>query len=265
MKEHKVKGYIRILVSTTFLLMIVINVLANIMKFNGQTTGDVSNAYPNLFAPAAITFAIWGVIYLLLAAYTLYQLGFLQDNLSGEQAKFLGKIGFIFSLSSLANAVWIFTWHYHRITLAMVLMVVILVCLIAINRIVQQRELSPKERFFVQLPFSVYFGWITVATIANATTLLVSKGWNGFGLTDAVWTAIMLVVGTLIGVFTMLSHQDFAYGLVMIWAYLGIWLKHTGETGFASRYPMVISVTLGCIAVFVLVEIYLTIKNMRER
>ncbi|MCE5196506.1 MAG: tryptophan-rich sensory protein [Negativicutes bacterium] len=265
MRDYKVKGYIRILVGTTFLLMIVINALANIMKFNGQTTGDVANAYPNLFAPAAVTFAIWGVIYLLLAAYTLYQLGLLQDSLNREQANFLGKIGFIFSLSSLANAAWIFAWHYHQITPAMILMLVILSCLIAINRMILQRELSPKERFFIQIPFSVYFGWITVATIANATTLLVSKGWNGFGLTETVWTAILLAVGTLLGVLTMLLHQDFTYGLVMIWAYLGIWLKHTGETGFAGRYPLVVSVTLGCIAVFVLAEIYLIIKKIRER
>lgn len=265
MKEHKVKGFIRILVGTTFLLMIVINGLANTVKFNGQTTGDVSNAYMNLFAPAAITFAIWGVIYLLLAAYTLYQLGFLQGNLSAEQANFLGRIGFIFSLSSLANAVWIFAWHYHQITISMILMLFILICLIVINGMIQNRELSLKEKIFVRLPFSVYFGWITVATIANVTTLLVCKGWNGFGLSDAFWAAIILLVGTMIGILTMLSQQDIAYGLVLIWAYAGIWLKHTSTTGFSGRYPMVIYVTLGCIAAFVIAEVYLLINKIKDR
>src|SRR5450756_2551053 len=86
--------------------------------------------------------------------------------------------------------------------------------------------------------------------LREATTLRVCKGWNGFGLSDAFWTAIILLVGTMIGILTILSQQDIAYGLVLIWAYAGIWLKHTSTTGFAGRYPMIIYVTLGCIAVF---------------
>ena len=97
----------------------------------------------------------------------------------------------------------------------------------------------------------VYFGWITVATIANATVLLVSTGWNGFGLPEATWTIVILAVGALIGVATLLRFQDIAYGLVLIWAYAGILIKHTSASGFSNQYPGVIVAVNICLALFI--------------
>jgi hypothetical protein len=248
---------VKFLVVITFVSMIVANALANILPINGIGTGAVSDSYQNLFAPAGITFSIWGIIYLLLGAYTLYQIGFFQDKVSEIKGKLMDRVGIIFSLSSLVNIVWIFAWHYFNISLSMVLMLVLLGCLIYINRLIMTVELDRKEKIFISLPFSVYFGWITVATIANATILLVSLGWDGFGLSEPLWTVIILLVGLLIGTVTFIRNRDYAYGLVFIWAYLGILIKHTALDGFAYSYISVINSLVFSVFVLVLAELYL--------
>jgi len=130
MTGEKNASVIKKLVTVTYLVMIIINALANILPINGVNTGQVSDSYPNLFAPAGITFAIWGLIYFLLAGFTLYQLGFFQDYRVRLKAGLLQKLGLYFSISSIANALWIFSWHYHVISLSMLLMLIILGCLI---------------------------------------------------------------------------------------------------------------------------------------
>lgn len=260
----------RITVTLTFIAMVTVNALANILPINGRQTGAISDAYPNLFAPTGLTFAIWGVIYLLLAAFTLFQLGLFQGRSvsanSDVTAALLTRIGLLFSVSSLANFAWIFSWHYNRIPLSMLLMLVILACLILISLALRPLRLTAREAFFVRLPFSVYFGWITVATIANATTLLVYWQWNGFGISAMVWTVAVLIVGALIGGVTLVRNRDIAYGLVLVWAYLGIWLKHTAATGtgFAGKYPAVMVTALACIGAFVIAAGY-TIATRRNR
>jgi hypothetical protein len=264
MFANKVKCSVKFFAAATYVLMIVVNILANAIPINGQTTGEVSNSYPNLFAPAGITFAIWGLIYLLLAAFTLYLLGFFQDDSDFVKTDLLNKIGIVFSISSIANAAWIFAWHYHRIPLSMVLMLVILDCLIFINYLIKNEKLTAREKFFIGLPFSVYFGWITVATIANATTLLVSIGWDGFGISEPTWAVIIIIVGMLIGSLTIIKNKDIAYGLVMLWAYAGIYIKHVSESGFAGQYPAVIYTVIACMICFVIAEVYVWVKLRKK-
>lgn len=245
---------IKALVITTFPAMVIVNALANILPINGVGTGEISDSYPNLFAPTGLTFTIWGLIYILLAAYTVYQTGMFQKDSASSQkdsassnAIFMDKIGLYFSVSSIANLIWIFTWHYRLIPLSMILMLIILVCLINITLNINKEKLSLKERALIRLPFSVYFGWITVATIANATTLLVYWNWNGSGIAESTWTILILLTGLLIGTATVIKNRDIAYGLVIIWAYAGILLKHISESGFASKYPGIIITLISCI------------------
>ncbi|MGE5422370.1 MAG: tryptophan-rich sensory protein [Ignavibacteriales bacterium] len=256
-------GTVKIVVLVTFLAMLAVNALADIIPINGVTTGQVSNAYPNLFAPAGITFAIWGLIYVLLAAYTLYQLGYFQGDQNLVKHKLLNKVGITFSISSLANAAWIFAWHYDFIPLSMLLMIVILICLIYIAQMIKKEQLSFKESLFIGLPFSIYFGWITVATIANAAVLLVSLGWKGFGIAEPIWAIIMIAVGMLIGAAVILKHKDIAYGMVLVWAYAGIYIKHTSSQGFAGQYPQVITTVLICVMILLAAMMY--VVRMKQK
>lgn len=242
--------FLKIFVAVSYLLMIAVNALANILPINGNNTGEVSNAYPNLFAPAAFTFSIWGLIYALLAAYTLYQFGLFQKDKGKSRAKLFKGIGIYFSITSIANILWIFSWHYRLIGSSLLLMLVILFYLIRIADLLRKQKLSSKETFFIKAPFSIYFGWITVATIANATAFLVSMNWNGFGLSDQLWMILILLVGAAIGITRTIKDKNIFYGAVLIWAYFGILVKHLSVDGFNSEYPMII-VTVGvCLILF---------------
>lgn len=256
---------LKLFVFITFIVMVTVNALSVLLPLNGITPGEVSDFYPNLFAPAGITFSIWSLIYLLLAAHTLYQVGLFRSRKKKVNDELLRKTGIVFSVSSLVNAAWIFSWHYRIIPLSMVLMVCLLICLIDMAVIINTQSLSPREKLLIRLPFSVYFGWITVATIANATALLVSLGWNGFGIPESIWTIIILAVGALIGTATLLRFKSIAYGLVLIWAYTGILIKHTTASGFGGQYPGVIFTTSICMALFALAIIYTLVKKPQAK
>lgn len=258
---------VKVLVVVTYLVMIATNALANALPINGRTTGEISDSYQNLFAPAGLTFSIWGVIYLLLAGHVLYQLGLFHGR-AGERDDerspgVLQRVGLLFSASSLVNAAWIVTWHYDLIGVSVLLLVTLLVLLILITRLTLRASLSAREQVLVRLPFSVYFGWLTVATIANITVWLVSIGWDGFGIPEPIWAVVILAVGSLIGAAVILHDRDLAYGLVLVWAYLGIWIKHTSPEGFGGQYPIVSTTALLGIAV-VLVAGAVAVLRLRK-
>jgi hypothetical protein len=237
---------IKITAGLAFLVMIAVNFLANTLPINGITTGEVSDYYPNLFAPAGLTFSVWGLIYISLAAYTLYQFGLFQKDKGVKRGGLFNKIGVYFITTSVANAFWIFAWHYRFIGVTVLLMSVILYCLIKIADLISKEKLNRKERLFISTPFGVYFGWITVATIANVVTFLVSINWRGFGITDDIWTVIILLTGIAIVLARFFKDKNTAYAWVVIWAYLGILIKHTSPGGFAGQYPNIITVLIIC-------------------
>jgi hypothetical protein len=241
----------------SFLVMISTNTMANILPINGVTTGEISDSYPNLFAPAGVTFLIWGLIYLLLAVYVFYQ--FLPKNKKTEAI--IKKINIFFIVSSIANTIWIFLWHYQMIGFSVLLMLVILYSLIRISALTNQEELSKKDKLYTKIPFGLYFGWITIAAIANVTTFFVKIGWQNLIFSDQVWAVIILLVGMVIASATMIKEKNLIYGLVPIWAYLGIYLKHTSVSNFNNNYPTIIITAIICIGIFIGVEGYLLIKN----
>ncbi|MFO7711750.1 MAG: tryptophan-rich sensory protein [Dehalococcoidia bacterium] len=227
---------------------VVVNALANIIPINNITTGEVSDLYPNLFTPAGLTFSIWGLIYLLLGIFAVYQLmpSFRRDP---QKAELIHKIGPLFFISCLANSGWIFAWHYQSIGLSLVLMLALLASLLAIYlRLgIGRAELSRAGRYLVHLPFSIYLGWITVATIANVTIMLVDVNWGALGLGAHFWAAAVIVVGTMIGLSVLFTRKDAYYALVVDWALLGILLKRLTDETAADQ--TVVYVTIAGLAV----------------
>ncbi|HPY13079.1 MAG TPA: tryptophan-rich sensory protein [Candidatus Paceibacterota bacterium] len=237
-----------------YIVMVVVNALAVWLPIAGRETGEISDSYPNLFAPAGYAFSIWGLIYTLLAIYVIYQLGQGKNEL-------VARINRLFIVNALLNAAWIFAWHYDVIWLSVLLMAGLLYTLIRLANILRVGNLGQKEKSLARLPFSVYFGWITVATIANITVFLVSIGWNRFGLSEVFWTIVILLVGALIGSWRMLYDRAIAYGLVLIWAYAAILYKHLAESGFAGEYPTVIGAAILCLVVFAGMIVFIGIKK----
>jgi len=240
------KTTLSILSATSYFAMVYVNFLANSLPINNRSTGEISDAYQNLFAPAGLTFSIWGLIYLLLGGFVVYQ--FIKKDQKTDEL--ISKINPLFILSSIANILWIFAWHYDYIGISVLIMSTMLFLLIKIAGLVNKDKLTFPKNILVRTPFSVYFGWITVATIANITVFLVSLGWNGFGIADFIWTAIILVIGATIGIARINKDKNRAYGLVLVWAYSGILLKHLSVNGFQGQYPLVIITTIICLLSF---------------
>lgn len=233
----------KIFTGVAYVAMVAVNFMANGLPINNRSTGEISDAYPNLFAPAGPAFSIWGLIYLLLGGYMLYQF-VKKDKKINDLFK---KINPLFIATSIANISWIFAWHYDYIGLSVLIMAVLLFLLIKIADVLRAEQFTSLEKLFIWAPFSIYFGWITVATIANITVFLVSISWNGFGIADFVWTSIILLVGTIIGILRMRKDKNIAYGMVLIWAYSWILFKHLSISGFDGQYPNIIATTIVCL------------------
>jgi hypothetical protein len=261
MNEGKTINLLSVFVAITYVGMIIVNSLANILPINGRGTGDISDSYENLFAPAAITFSIWILIYLLLFGYVVYQFKYYKDD---DLKKIFSRVGILFSISSILNSIWIFAWHYDKILISLCIMAGILLSLIAINVYLRKKELSLRQYIFLRLPFTVYLGWITVATIANVTTYLVSIQWNQLGMAEYVWTVIILLTGAIIGLLAMLFYKSKEYGLVILWAYSGIAIKHFSETGFNGEYISVIITVFISLLVLLAGEVVLVRRSIGQ-
>jgi hypothetical protein len=150
-------------------------------------------------------FSIWGLIYIGLIAYAIYQvLPAQRDNPR------LQSIAYIFILSCLANIAWLFLWHYEIFEFTLVAMLVLLISLIAIylRLDIGRSEVSTGEKWAVHIPFSIYLGWITVATIANTTQLLYYLGWNGWGISPEIWAVIILAAGVMAYIGIAFKHAN---------------------------------------------------------
>lgn len=210
-----------------YLGTIIINFLANYLPLNGRTTGEISDTLPNLFVPAGLTFSIWGLIYLLLAGFVFLQ--WFAAYGKNRNPVVVNRIGPFFFLSSLANIGWIFAWHWHKPLLALFCMLAILACLVMIYlRLGIGRE-NISFRIFFHTPFSVYLGWITVATVANITAVLVDYEWNGFGLDPQVWAVVAVSAAVVIALLMLVTRSDVEYSAVVFWAVLGIYIKRSGR------------------------------------
>lgn len=209
---------------------IVVNGLANALPLNNQTTGEISDQFQVYFVPAGYVFSIWGLIYIGLIAFAVFQaLPSQRDN------QRLRDVGYLFALSCLANIAWLFLWHYEQFPLTLIAMLALLGLLITIYlRLGIGRSKVPlAEKWLVRIPISVYLGWVTVATIANATSLLEYWNWSGWGIGDQAWAVIMLAASVLIASAMSLTRGDIAYMLVIVWAFVGIAVKHAGTQAVA--------------------------------
>ncbi len=227
MKRDMVRQIVNVIATVA---VVTVNVLANALPINGQNTGEISDRFRVYFVPAGYVFSIWGVIYLALIAFTVYQ------ALPSQRSNpIFRRIGYLYALGSVANIAWIFLWHYEIFPLTVIAMLILLGSLIAttLRLGIGQTRVQPAERWLVHLPFSIYLGWITVATVANVTALLYDLNWNGWGISAEAWTAIMLAAAVLIAGAMSITRGDTAYLLVLVWAFAGIAVKHTATPAVA--------------------------------
>lgn len=214
-----------------FAIVILLNVLSNVLPINGQTMPEISAKYPSLFTPAGFTFSIWGVIYLALLVFVIWQALPAQRN-----SQKIASISNYFKLNCLANAGWLVVWHYDLLALSLVVMFVILGTLILIYReLIADIDSAPmKEHLVLYVPFSLYTGWISLATIANASALQTGNGWDDIGMSAVQWTFVKLAVVGAVGATVIIRNRDPVFAAVVAWGAYGISVMQSATPAVAG-------------------------------
>jgi hypothetical protein len=244
-----------------FLGVIAVNALANILPINGYNTGQISAFYPNAFVPAGFTFSIWGVIYLLLLSYTI---GFTYYTLKQEQYPkafaLIERINIYFLLTCVFNMSWILAWHYLQIELSVVIMLLFLTTLIQLflKSSTMANALTSTQKFILQTPFIVYLGWISVATIANITALLVAYKWTALSIAPVYWSALMILIALLLAVLMLKKFKAVPFALVVAWALWGIYHAQ------GPAAPILANLTAGGIGVLITLVLFTLISIPRK-
>ena len=220
-----------------YLPMFVVFVFAITLYFNyvasaGKSAKIVSDKYLNLFTPAPITFLIWGVIYLGLAAFVVWQLlPALRSNGLDASSRADTPIKVLFMVSCVLNACWILSWSAEDLGVCVLLIIGLLSTLIAINlRVFMRLPNTSSNRLFLRLPFGIYLGWVSVATIANISALLVQVRWDGFGVSPTIWAILVVLAGGMIALWNLRKFNNIGFGLAVMWGFVGILIARTADS-----------------------------------
>ena len=203
-------------------LTIIFNYLSNTGIFNGKTIANVSNQYQNLFTPAGYAFSIWGLIYLLLIGFVFYTGRSLFKPSKNQADAFLEKIGWWFVVSCIANCAWILTWLYGFTGLSVIVLLVAFISLLMIVLEALKYNASSAQKWFINFPFQIYAGWVSVALIAATAAWLTKIGWNGLGISEITWTIILMIIASIIHLFMTWKKNAPVFAFVAVWALVAI-------------------------------------------
>lgn len=212
----------QILVIVATLGMILLNWLAATGVLGGVETGVISDRYPTHITPAGFAFAIWSVIYLGLIAFSIYQ------ALPSNAEKFRGMRRF-YILSCAANGAWLYLWSQEMMIVSLGTIIVLLISLAVVNIKLRATETNA-EYWLAKVPFGLYFGWVTAATILNATITLVSVGVDFPQTTTKIIGASLMLIAAALGAFVRWKLKNYFYPLAIAWALTAIAVKQSGQT-----------------------------------
>lgn len=226
------------------IVTIVVNYLSNTGIFNDNTMASVSGRYQNYFTPSGYAFSIWGLIYLLLAAFVIYQ----ARGISGkrEVPGVVEKIGWLFVISCAANSAWVLAWLYDFTGLSVLIMITLLTTLwLIIVRTRMEMDLLPiKKIALTWWPFAIYLGWISVALIANVAAYFTKIGWNGFGLSPVAWTVIMICVAGVVYLALTWKRNLRESSMVGVWALVAVAVANWGTTPAVVNAALIVSAVI---------------------
>ena len=249
-------NYLRWANIVAFITTLIVNGLSNTTLIGGKTTAEVSNSYPTLITPAGYVFAIWGIIYILLGVFLVYQ------ALPSQKDKpFQKQVSVLFILTSVFNIVWLFFWQNELLPISVAVIIAFLASLIAIylRLNIGKSNVGLKEKLCVHVPFSVYLGWVTIATIANISVTLVSVGWDGFGLSLQTWAILVLAVALILDLAVVATRRDIAYSFVFIWALVGIGVNQ------AANPSIVLTSEIAVVIIAVVLVITVAFSRLRKK
>lgn len=250
------KKILQILNGIAFVSVVFINYLSNTGVMNGKTIGSLSDSIRSLFTPAGYAFSIWGLIYLFLLGFVIYQGRSLFVKVKNDD--FVEKIGFWFIISCIANSAWIFAWIYEYTGVSCIFIFLLLVSIlkIIINNKMQIEAVKKSKLLFGSLPFVIYGGWVTVASVANVSSYLVKINWNGFGISAEIWTIILILIATLINIIVIYKRKMYAFALVGAWALTAIGIANK------ENYNTIAIIAFTAALLLVLVSLFIKFKKV---
>lgn len=215
-----------------YLVMLIINILSQFAYLNGMTTAEISSEYINLFTPAGITFAIWSIIYIFMLVFVIYQF-------IGRRQRLVKKVAPFFLLTCVFNVLWIIAWHYTTPLFSLIAIFLLWLFLWVIN------DTSKDMVWYIKAGFSIYYAWITIATVASVFVYLSSMNLTKFdSIIYQALTILAILFAMYLAVIKTKRDRDYAYGLTIMWALAGIVIKHLSITGFNGKYPVIVGASI---------------------
>ncbi|MFV0387577.1 MAG: hypothetical protein ACK5NT_02385 [Pyrinomonadaceae bacterium] len=213
---------IKLLVACATFAVVATNYIATKGMIGGTTPNEISEKYPTILTPSDYTFRIWGLIFLGVVAFTVYQ--FIREG-----SKNIAQIRLLSICVAAVNIAWIFCWQTERILLSTIAIIVLLIILIKINTL--SANLEPTiEKVTVKIPFSIYFGWVSIVAVINILVYMRSIGISLDG-TGAVYAATAFVILFTVIAFYIKEKLDIPFfALAVVWAFAGIGIKQSGNT-----------------------------------
>lgn len=264
----RLNNSIKVILIILYLAIIIVSITVCIIPINGNTIWQLADLYPSLIRPANYTYSIMIPIELLLLGFTLFQLGLFNKGKTSNKMELFSGVRILYIISTIAYFAGIFALLNDYAALSLMLIIVVLISMIAINKITSVEAVTLREKLFVKLPFSIYFGWITYATFINASSFLESIGWQAFGISEMVWTSIVIILSSFICLAVIMKYKNIAFGLTIIWSYIGLIVKHISKSGYNGQYPailvtLIVSIILMLVVVGYIILIYRRSNSIR--
>lgn len=234
-----------VVLAVSYVAMVAFNALGEIFKLGGVTSADVSNEVFAWFAPAGYVFMIWSVIYVGLAVWGV-RLALDEGHERHLAGLPVGVECALFVLSCVLNIAWLTFWHLKVFAATIPVIVALLVTVAALYVLTWRRSSSPLDR----VPPALYASWLTVATMANVAHVLERSGLVGTGFVPAALTLVLLAVLLVASYVVRRVFDEYAFGLVVAWAGIGIGVRLTGVSAPFGVLVIVASV-LGVAASYV--------------
>lgn len=221
--------------------------LTNVLPLGGSTAAQISEKFPDLLTPASYTFSIWWLIYLLMIGFVVYQWIAREEN--PEAGPAWARLSAWFFLSCLAAIARILARYSAAVRVSAAATLFLTVCLVMIVRCVPETKTQGAGRLIMNAGFDLYLGWSIAAAIASISVLLTALGWKDFGLSPEFRTVLLLSAGAGIALWAISRGHRYFLPDAILWAYVGILVKHFSASGWNAAYPYAISAAIAGIVV----------------
>ncbi len=237
------------------LAMIVCNIVFELIPLNGVTTAEVSGRHDTLLTPPGYVFAIWGVIYLFLILAFLFMLDFFNGQSHSDNPEIVKSMSFYFLLSCVANVAWIITWHYGHLLVSLGFTFFLWLTLNYLTLQLRPETKTKREKILVQAPFSIYYAWSTAALFLNMTVVIYDARPDLLVQFGALWTFFVIIALFLLGLYYTIRYKDYAYSAVVIWVFIGLFVKNVTVVGNSTNLAVLLTTMIGAFLLLIVIGV----------